>query len=114
MKIRIFPILLLLTTCLLALLFGLALAVLPTKLTVVVAGVVISILGIAIILLLPDAATPRQRLALGILFIAFATKFLWPNFAYIPIDSLPTKNPQRLVWAVAIAFWVYSLATTRE
>ncbi len=114
MKTRIGPVIFLIFMCILALVFGLAVPVLPLKLSLVASGMILSIIGLIVILLLPDNPNTRYRLILTVMFVAFAMKFLWPNFAYIPINALPTKNPQRLVWALAIAFWFYSLATSQD
>lgn len=100
--------------CVLALFFGLAVSVLPLKLSLIGTMFILLIVGGVVVLLMPEQAAAAQRAMLMVMFIAFAAKFLWPNFAYIPINALPTKNPQRLVWAAALAYWAYSLATNRE
>lgn len=113
-RIPVGPIIFMMIMCVVALFFGLAVSVLPLKLTLIGTMFILLIVGGVVVLLMPEQAAAAQRAMLMVMFIAFAAKFLWPNFAYIPIDALPTKNPQRLVWAMALAYWIYTLATNRE
>jgi len=99
---------------LLALVLGLAVPILPNKLTLVLGILVIGIIGIVIAIKLPERATAPYRLIYAIFLTAIAAKFLWPNFAYIPVPALPSKNPQRWVWALCIMYWAYSLLINRE
>lgn len=103
-----------LSTSLVAILFGLVLSIFPIKLGLSIIGLVMFVIGTIVILRMPERVEPRNALLFAVLLIAFSTKFLWPNFAFIPIQALPTKNPQRAIWALAILFWLYSLATNGE
>jgi O-antigen ligase len=106
--------LLLLFLCGLAAFMGLALPVVPLRLSLVIFGGAIALLLVVVILLVPNS----KRVPYGLIFVVFAvaivTRFLWPNFAYLPIPALPIKNPQRLIWLLAIGFWLYTLSTNRE
>lgn len=111
---RWLPWLLLLGVMPFALLMGMALPVLPIRFSLVAFGLVVLVLLVGVMLLLPDKRRVPRRLIHVVFGLAVITGFLWPNFAYIPIPALPTKNPQRLVWAAAIAYWLYTLSTNPE
>lgn len=111
---RWLPILLLLGVLPFALLMGMALPLLPIRFSIVAFGLVVLILAVVCVLLLPDKRRVPYRLIYAVFGIAVLMSFLWPNFAYVPIPALPTKNPERLVWATAIAYWLYTLSTNRE
>lgn len=97
-----------------ALIIGLAIAALPVRLTLVMSLLIVVPIFVGALLLTPDRRTVPYRLIYGIFVVAVAAKFLWPNFAYIPIEALPSKNPQRWVWAFCILYWAYGLATNSE
>ena len=105
---------LLVLLCLVAASIGLLLPVLPLKISLTGFGLVALVVLAAAVLLMPNRKVVPYRLIFAVFALAVITRFLWPNFAYLPIPGLPTKNPQRLVWALAIAYWFYSLATNPE
>lgn len=111
---RWLPWLLLVSVMPFALVMGMALPVLPIRFSLVAFGLVVLVLGVVVMLLLPDKRRVPWKLIHAVFGVAVLTGFLWPNFAYVPIPALPTKNPQRLVWAAAIAYWLYTLSTNRE
>jgi hypothetical protein len=99
---------------LLAALIGMALPVLPVRMSVIGVGMILLFGGVVLVMLIPDRRTVPYRLIFAVFFVAVFTRFLWPNFAYIPVPVLPTKNPQRLLWFLAIVYWLYALGTNRE
>lgn len=98
----------------LAALIGMALPVLPVRMSVIGVGLILLFGGVLLVMLIPDRRSVPYRLIFAVFFVAVFTRFLWPNFAYIPIPVLPTKNPQRLLWFLAIVYWLYALGTNRE
>lgn len=106
--------LLLVALSLLATLIGLGLPILPMRFSLIAFGGAIVLLLAMGILLLPDARQVPYKAIFAVFSIAIITRFLWPNFAYLPIPALPIKNPQRLLWALALAYWIYALSTNTE
>ena len=111
---RFFAPLLLLLLCVFAAFVGLVLPVLPPRFSLTSVGFIIIIISASAILLLPDRKLVPYQLIFLIFSAAIVSRFLWPNYAYLPIPILPTKNPQRIIWLLAIAYWMYSLATNPE
>ncbi|MDT7835863.1 O-antigen ligase family protein [Aquabacterium sp. OR-4] len=94
-----------------ALLLGLMIVVFPLKFTGTFSIAVLGVIGIVIALLLPDSRSDGGRIAVTLLVLAVATKFLWPSFSYIPVPGLPFKNPQRWVWLFCMGYLAWSLMT---
>jgi hypothetical protein len=97
-----------------AALAGASLVLLPVSASAILMLGLLSMAGALIAILLPDSARVPYGLIYLVFSVAIVTRFLWPNFAYIPIQSLPTKNPQRMVWALTLVYWFYTLATNKE
>lgn len=114
MKFKILPAVMVLLLAGLGTFLGMLLPVLGLRFSLLGFGSLIVLVGLVVVMLLPN----RKVVPYGLIFFVFGaavvTRFLWPNFAYLPIPALPIKNPQRLVWALALAYWLYSLATNRE
>lgn len=69
--------------------------------------------GIMLLWLLPDSQrTPMLALNIGFC-ISVALYFIWPRFAYFDIPAMPTQHPQRMVFILLLAFWLYSIATSK-
>ncbi len=98
----------------LALLIGLAIPLLPMKVSTIFGLMIITAMGIIVAFLLPARESVPERMIAALLVLAIASKFLWPSFSYIPIPGLPTKNPQRLIWAACLLYWVYTLMVNKE
>ena len=96
---------------LVALIFGLSIPIMPYKFTLLFAIIVLGVVGFLVAVALPAKAAAPYRLIYTIFVIAVMAKFLWPNFAYIPVPALPSKNPQRWIWAFCLLYWIYSLLT---
>ncbi|MBY0467397.1 MAG: O-antigen ligase family protein [Burkholderiaceae bacterium] len=111
--IKAAPILIFLLFLGLAMLIGLAVPLLPMKISTIFGLMIITTLGIVIALLLPAQNAVPERTIAVLLILGIASKFLWPSFSYIPLPGLPTKNPQRLIWAICILYWVYSLMVNK-
>jgi O-antigen ligase len=96
-----------------ALLIGAAVPLLPVKVSSMFAVLILTLVGGIVFVLLPEKkAVPAQVIAF-VLIVAITSKFLWPSFSYIPVPGLPSKNPQRWIWALALLYWIYSLATNK-
>lgn len=46
-------------------------------------------------------------------YFSIALLFLWPRYVYIPIDALPTKNPQRMFYLLFICYWLTKMLTMK-
>lgn len=97
-----------------ALTIGLAIAAVPMRLTLILSLLILGPIAVSALLLTPDRRTVPYRFIYCLFVVAVAAKFLWPNFAYIPIGALPSKNPQRWIWALCILYWAYSLSINGE
>lgn len=102
------------TAIALPLLLGGALAMLPAGAAVRLAAGIFAILFVLIALLWPDAAQTRYRWLLGGVGVSIGLLFLWPKYAYIPLDALPTKNPQRMFFLAFLAYFLFALSTSRS
>lgn len=111
MKTRVGTAIFMLFMSVLAVLFGLIVSFFPVKFGLLLTGFVLTAIGVIVVMVMPNRTTIPYRLIMTALALAFAAKFLWPNFAYIPIGALPTKNPQRMLWAIVFAYWLYTIAT---
>jgi hypothetical protein len=100
---------LLATACLLGLVFGVIVPILPLKATAVLLVVVVGLVGLTVAILMPDKKQTPYGVIYAIFLIAIVSKFVWPNFAYLPIPGLPSKNPQRWLWALCVGYWAYSI-----
>lgn len=101
------PILLLLAMLLLAAFIGLAVAVLPLQLSVLLSGGFIALLALVVMGLAPPMVqVPAKTLAWGIV-IVLAFYFVWPRNVFLPIQGLPVKHPQRLLYLLFLTYAVY-------
>jgi hypothetical protein len=100
---------LLATACVLGLLFGVIVPILPLKATAVLLLIVVGLVGLTVAILMPDKEHTPYGVIYAIFLLAIVSKFVWPNFAYLPIPGLPSKNPQRWIWALCVAYWAYSM-----
>lgn len=97
-----------------ALLLGLSLALLPYKLSFLLAILILGSTGLLVAVVARDRSSENYKVVYLVLVAALAGRFLWPNFAYVPIYALPSKSPQRWLWALCIAYWLYSLLVHSE
>lgn len=93
---------------------GALLPILPLKAAGVLIALVFVGMGVVIAIKMPDKKRVPYALIYTIFLVAIASKFLWPNFAYLPIPGLPSKNPQRWIWALCVCYWAYSILVNEE
>lgn len=83
---------------------GLAIVVLPQRLSIGLSGVVVlTVMGIAAGFAPAIRTVPSRTLAWG-LTIALVFYFIWPRNVFLPIAALPVKHPQRLVYLLFLAY----------
>jgi hypothetical protein len=94
---------------LVAVLCGMAIALFPLQLSVLVTGFFLFLLSLAVAAVAPPMQrVPAQTLAWG-LAIALAFYFIWPRNVFLPVRGLPVKHPQRLFYLLLLAYAAYVL-----
>ena len=102
------------TACLTPILVGAMIAILPAgtvgRLFAGLFGVLFALIAVS----WPDTTKTNFRWLTAGACISFCLMFLWPKYAYIPLDVLPTKNPQRMFYLAFLAYFVFSISTSHE
>ena len=97
-----------------AILAGIAVAILPLSLSIVLGATLLAPLVMAVAWLLPNLRSiPSRWLLLGLLAALFAY-FVWPRYAFIPIKALPIKHPQKILYLSLICFWLFCVFKSNE
>jgi hypothetical protein len=92
---------------LIALVCGLAIAVLPPQFAIAVSGFFVIVVALSVAAVAPPMeAIPARALAWGLL-IALVFYFVWPRNVFLPIRVLPIKHPQRLFYLLFLAYAGY-------
>ncbi|MCP5277275.1 MAG: O-antigen ligase family protein [Thiobacillus sp.] len=95
-------------------LVGLAVALLPLTISMVFSMLLLLPIGGAVLLALPSVKSVPYRYFIGTLGLCLFLYFAWPKNVFIPIEALPVKHPQKILYIIFLVLWFAFLVKSGE